>query len=169
MGSGYIFLDGYIGQAIGEAHVQEALPFMNDLVMVFYVVSFLGYLFSTIMTVVILLCVGEVQSEMGCHVFLKNIGFMSRLPYLCFLAAQWYPFAFISSSTFPHKATNPQKGTLIKNVTAGATKLRPETLNPMPRLSGWLPFCASMSYPLSGDRENTWRPPQGLPHKVLWV
>ncbi|CAE7248089.1 unnamed protein product [Symbiodinium microadriaticum] len=37
------------------------------------------------MTVVMLLCVGEVQTEMGCHVYLKNIGFMSRMPFLCFL------------------------------------------------------------------------------------
>ena len=58
---------------------------MNDFVLVFYVIGFAGYLFSTIMTVIMLLCVGEVQTEMGCHVYLKNIGFMSRMPYLCFL------------------------------------------------------------------------------------
>jgi len=84
-GSGFIFLDSYIGQQLGEAQVHAASPTLNDFVLVFYVIGFAGYLFSTIMTVIMLLCVGEVQTEMGCHVYLKNIGFMSRMPYLCFL------------------------------------------------------------------------------------
>ena len=78
-------MDSYIGQQLGEAQVHAASPTVNDFVLVFYVIGFAGYLFSTIMTVIMLLCVGEVQTEMGCHVYLKNIGFMSRMPYLCFL------------------------------------------------------------------------------------
>lgn len=85
-GSGYAFVDGYIGQAIGATAAENAVAFLNDFSLLFYVFGTFGYLASTILTVIMLLCVGELGTDMGCEEYLRGIGHSTRAPYLLFMA-----------------------------------------------------------------------------------
>ena len=58
-GSGFLFVDGYIGSLLTETQVQNGLAFLNDFALIFYVMGMLGFLYATGTTVVQLLCVGE--------------------------------------------------------------------------------------------------------------
>ena len=58
-GSGYAFMDGYIGQQLSASQIEGALPALNDISQVLYVLGVFGFLASTILTVIMLLCVGD--------------------------------------------------------------------------------------------------------------
>ncbi|CAE7348831.1 unnamed protein product [Symbiodinium pilosum] len=92
-GSGFTFLDGFIGQKLGEETVQHAAATLNDVAMIFYLIGFVGFLCSTITTVIMLLCVGEVQTELGCQEFMRRVGNFTRVPYLFFMVGFLYAFA----------------------------------------------------------------------------
>ena len=92
-GSGHLFVDSYLGQLAGEDAVAKAAPILNDVAMIFYLIGFAGFLCSTISTVLILLCVGELQTEMGCQQFMKRVGDFTRMPYLFFMVGFYYAFA----------------------------------------------------------------------------
>ena len=82
VGSGFAYLDGWIGQQQGEDSVQSTMPAIHDLSLICYVLSSLGYLCSTIVSVIGLLCVGEIETDAGVEEFLRNIGSGTRIPYL---------------------------------------------------------------------------------------
>ncbi|CAJ1386670.1 unnamed protein product [Effrenium voratum] len=82
VGSGFAYLDGWIGQQQGEDSVQSTMPAIHDLSLICYVLSSLGYLCSTIVSVIGLLCVGEIETDTGVEEFLRNIGSGTRIPYL---------------------------------------------------------------------------------------
>ncbi|CAE7275763.1 unnamed protein product, partial [Symbiodinium pilosum] len=63
--------------------------------MIFYLIGFVGFLSSTITTVIMLLCAGEVQTELGCQEFMRRIGNYSRAPYLFFMVGFLYAFASV--------------------------------------------------------------------------
>ena len=81
-GSGYALQDGYIGQQLTESQLENMVPAMNDMSLICYMVGSLGYLCSTIVTVLILLCVGEIESDAGVEDFLRRVGSGSRIPCL---------------------------------------------------------------------------------------
>eukprot|EP00913_Durusdinium_trenchii_P026202 g24582.t1 len=72
VGSGYIFQDSYIGQQLTEAQIQSALAGLNDFALIFYVLGTFGFLASTVLTVTLLLCVGELSTDTGCEEFLRK-------------------------------------------------------------------------------------------------
>ncbi|CAK9085669.1 Uncharacterized protein SCF082_LOCUS40570 [Durusdinium trenchii] len=86
VGSGYIFQDSYIGQQLTEAQIQSALAGLNDFALIFYVLGTFGFLASTVLTVTLLLCVGELSTDTGCEEFLRKVGRGTRAPYLLFMA-----------------------------------------------------------------------------------
>lgn len=45
-----------------------------------------GFLASTVLTVTLLLCVGELSTDTGCEEFLRKVGRGTRAPYLLFMA-----------------------------------------------------------------------------------
>lgn len=60
VGSGYAFVDGFIGQRLSEAQSENALAALHDLSLIFYAVGIIGFLNATVTTVCVLLCVGGV-------------------------------------------------------------------------------------------------------------
>ena len=90
VGSGFAFLDGYIGQQLSASQLENALPALNDISMVFYVLGVFGFLASTVLTVVMLLCVGEVSSDKGCQEFMRRVGHGTRGPYLLFMSGCFF-------------------------------------------------------------------------------
>ena len=79
-GSGYALQDGYIGRQLTESQLENMVPAMNDLSLICYMVGSLGYLCSTIVTVLILLCIGEIESDAGVEDFLRRVGSGTRAP-----------------------------------------------------------------------------------------
>jgi len=84
VGSGYAYLDGWIGQQGGENAVLSSIPALHDLSLICYVVGAVGYFCSTVVTVLILLCVGEIETNAGVEEFMRNVGNGTRVPFFFF-------------------------------------------------------------------------------------
>ena len=87
VGSGYAFVDGFIGQRLSEAQSENALAALHDLSLIFYAVGIIGFLNATVTTICVLLCVGELSTDAGCAEWLKRVGHVTRAPYLLSLSA----------------------------------------------------------------------------------
>ena len=85
-GSGFAFQDSWIGQQLSESQLQNAVTALHDLSLLGYFVGSVGYLCSTIVTVIILLCIGEIESDAGVEEFLRRVGNATRIPCLGVLA-----------------------------------------------------------------------------------
>lgn len=83
--SGYAFMDGWIGQQLTSAQIESVLGGFNDFALIFYVLGTFGFLASTVLTVIMLLCVGEISTDSGCEEFLRRVGTGTRAPYLLFM------------------------------------------------------------------------------------
>lgn len=83
--SGYAFMDGWIGQQLTSAQIESVLGGLNDFALIFYVLGTFGFLASTVLTVIMLLCVGEISTDSGCEEFLRRVGKGTRAPYLLFM------------------------------------------------------------------------------------
>jgi len=81
-GSGFAFQESWIGQQLSESALQEAVTGLHDMSLICYFVGSCGYLCSTIATVVLLLCIGEIESDSGSVEFLRRVGSGTRVPYL---------------------------------------------------------------------------------------
>ncbi|CAE7699056.1 unnamed protein product [Symbiodinium sp. CCMP2456] len=81
-GSGFAFQESWIGQQLSESSLQEAATGLHDMSLICYFVGAVGYLCSTIATVVLLLCIGEIESDAGSVEFLRRVGGATRVPYL---------------------------------------------------------------------------------------
>ena len=82
VGSGFAYLDGWLGQHEGENQVMNTIPGLHDMTLICYFLGGLGYLCSTILTVLILLCAGEISTDAGVEEFLRQVGSGTRIPYL---------------------------------------------------------------------------------------
>jgi len=83
-GSGTLFIEGYIGSRLDENAVKVATRWLADIGHCFYLLSTGGFLFSTLASVYILLCVNEIGSDNGVSVFLRQMGAAIKLPYIFF-------------------------------------------------------------------------------------
>ncbi|CAE6970657.1 hypothetical protein AK812_SmicGene35236 [Symbiodinium microadriaticum] len=81
-GSGFAFQESWIGQQLSESTLQEVAQGLHDMSLICYFGGAVGYLCSTIATVVLLLCIGEIESDAGSVEFLRRVGGATRVPYL---------------------------------------------------------------------------------------
>ncbi|CAE7301830.1 unnamed protein product [Symbiodinium microadriaticum] len=85
-GSGFGFMDGYIGQQLTSSGIENAIGGLNDFTLVCYALSSCGFLVATGLPVLMLLCLGELGTDAGCEEFLRRVGHMTRAPYTLFVA-----------------------------------------------------------------------------------
>ena len=98
IGSGTAFADSYIGTWLNEAQIiqiEDAVPVLHDVSLFFYAVGIYGYFSSTIASVAMLLCVGELSTDAGCAEWLERAGFFARAPYLFQVSASFFVYAKI--------------------------------------------------------------------------
>ena len=94
-GSGYAFMDSFIGQQLSEAQRENALAALHDFSLLFYSMGISGFLIATMATNCISLCVGELSTDAGCAVWLKSVGHVIRAPFVLHLSAWAFTFAVI--------------------------------------------------------------------------
>ena len=92
--------------AFQTVQTRSALSGLNDFALIFYVLGTFGFLASTVLTVIMLLCLGEVSTDSGCEEFLRRTGKGTRAPYLLFMTGCAFavPAAVryaVSSKTLP--------------------------------------------------------------------
>ena len=98
IGSGTDFADSYIGTWLSEAQIipiEDAVPVLYDVSLFFYAVGVNGYLSSTIASIVMLFCVGELSTDAGCAEWLERAGFFARAPYFFQVSASFFVYAAI--------------------------------------------------------------------------
>ena len=99
-GSGFAFQESWIGQQLSESTLQEVAQGLHDMSIICYFGGAVGYLSSTIATVVLLLCIGEIESDAGSVEFLRRVGGATRVPYLGVL---YFDFVVHLPNEFPVK------------------------------------------------------------------
>jgi len=82
VGSGTAFAESYLGKQLTETQIENALPWLHDVSLVFYAVGICGFLSAVTASIGMLLCVGELSTEAGCAEWLKRAGSFARAPYI---------------------------------------------------------------------------------------
>jgi len=101
IGSGTAFADSYIGTWLNEAQIipiEDAVPVLYDVSLFFYAVGVNGYLISTLTSIVMLFCVGELSTDAGCAEWLERLEravFFARAPYFFQVCASFFAYAAI--------------------------------------------------------------------------
>ena len=95
VGSGTAFAESYIGKQLSESQIENALPWLHDVSLFFYAVGINGFLSSTIASIGMLLCVGELSTDAGCTEWLKRAGIFVRAPYFLLLSATLFVYAVL--------------------------------------------------------------------------
>lgn len=95
IGSGTAFADGYIGTWLNETQIIHAVPVLHDIALFLYAVGINGFLSSTIASIAMLLCVGELSTDAGCAEWLERAGFFARAPYFLLVSGTIFSYAVV--------------------------------------------------------------------------
>eukprot|EP00927_Polykrikos_kofoidii_P081552 TRINITY_DN7902_c2_g1_i1.p1 TRINITY_DN7902_c2_g1~~TRINITY_DN7902_c2_g1_i1.p1 ORF type:complete len:362 (-),score=68.65 TRINITY_DN7902_c2_g1_i1:57-1142(-) len=88
--SGTDFADSFFANAVGEEMAESLIVLFTDIGGVALWLSTVGFMFSTLSCVYILLCVNEIGTDEGVSNFLSCMGFALRVPYLFFTLGHFW-------------------------------------------------------------------------------